>query len=91
MDPYNPQQLEAEAQRCETEEEGEELLALDQALERLAEVSPRAGQVLECRFFAGLTTEETAEVLGVSHMTVSRDWRLAKAWILRELDAEPDG
>ncbi|ARA92881.1 hypothetical protein AWN76_006700 [Rhodothermaceae bacterium RA] len=63
----------------------EELLALDEALERLAALNERQAKVVECRFFAGLTQEETAEVLGVSVPTVRRDWRLARAWLGREL------
>ena len=62
-----------------------DLLALHDALEELAAVSPRKSQVVELRFFGGLTVEETAEVLDVSGDTVRRDWRLAKAWLFREL------
>src|SRR5262249_36131418 len=57
-----------------------DLLALDDALETLAAVAPRKSEVVELRFFGGLTVEETAEVLDVSGDTVRRDWRLAKAW-----------
>jgi RNA polymerase sigma factor (TIGR02999 family) len=64
---------------------GDELLALDEALERLAELDPRLGAVVECRFFGGLTEAETAEVLGVSKRTVSSDWLMAKGWLYREL------
>jgi RNA polymerase sigma factor (TIGR02999 family) len=63
----------------------DELLALDEALERLDEVSPRQRAVVEYRFFGGLTHEEIAEVLDVSVPTVRRDWRLARAWLSREL------
>ena len=62
-----------------------DLVALDDALEALTAVDPRKGQVVEMRFFGGLTVEETAEVLKVSPETVMRDWSLAKAWLLREL------
>lgn len=62
-----------------------DLLALNEALHALAAVSPRKSQVVELRFFGGLTIEETAEVLDVSGDTVRRDWRLAKAWLFREL------
>ena len=62
-----------------------DLLALHDALEELAAVSPRKSQVVELRFFGGLTVEETAAVLDVSGDTVRRDWRLAKAWLFREL------
>lgn len=63
----------------------EELLALDEALTRLEDLSPRQAQVVECRFFAGLDVEETAEALTVSPATVMRDWRRGKAWLYREL------
>jgi RNA polymerase sigma factor (TIGR02999 family) len=61
------------------------LAALDEALERLAEIDARKSQVVEHRFFGGLTVEETAEVLKVSAETVKRDWRLAKSWLKRYL------
>lgn len=61
------------------------LLALDDALDRLAEQDPRAAKVVECRFFGGYTIEETAEVLDVSRSTVKRDWRGAQAWLNRAL------
>lgn len=63
-----------------------ELLALDDALMRLAQKDGRKGKVVEFRFFGGLSVEETADVLKVSPQTVMRDWRLAKAWLTRELD-----
>jgi RNA polymerase sigma factor (TIGR02999 family) len=62
-----------------------ELIALDDALNALAKVDPRKARVIEMRFFAGLSVEETAEVLKVSSDTVKRDWRLARAWLLAEL------
>lgn len=64
---------------------GVEIEALDEALTRLAEVDPRKGRVVEMRFFGGLTLEETAEVLEISEETVTRDWRMARAWLFREL------
>lgn len=64
---------------------GVDLLDLDTALTRLAEIQPRHAQVVEMRFFGGLTVEETAEALKVSPETVMRDWQYAKAWLLREL------
>jgi len=63
----------------------EELCRLDEALTALSEIDPRRAQVIELRFFAGLSVEETAEVLGVSPQTVMRDWKLARAWLNREL------
>ena len=68
---------------------GLDVLALDRALEALAEVDARKSKVVELRFFGGLSVEETAEVLHVSPDTVKRDWRLAKLWLLRELEGEP--
>ena len=69
-------------------ERGEALIALDEALERLAALSPRLSQVVECRYFAGLTEEETAEALGVTKRTVQRDWAKARGWLHLELRAE---
>jgi RNA polymerase sigma factor (TIGR02999 family) len=60
---------------------------LDRALHRLTELDPRQAQVVELRYFGGLTVEETAHVLGVSAKTVKRDWSIARAWLRRELDA----
>jgi RNA polymerase sigma factor (TIGR02999 family) len=62
-----------------------DLVALDDALTLLAERDARKAQIVEMRFFGGLTVEESAEVLGVSPVTVMRDWRTAKAWLYREL------
>lgn len=62
-----------------------DVLALDEALERLAEVDPRKSRIVEMRFFGGLSLEEAAEALGVSVATVRRDWTLARAWLFREL------
>lgn len=68
------------------------LLEVDDALGRLARVDARLKDVVECRFFGGLTTDETAAVLGVSPATVRRDWVLARAWLLRELsDHDEEG
>src|SRR6267154_1348577 len=66
-------------------EPGRELVAVDDALKALTAMDERKGQVVELRFFGGLTTEQTAAVLGISPETVLRDWKLAKAWMLREL------
>lgn len=66
-------------------ERGADLVALDDALHALAAVDPRKSQVVELRFFGGLSVEEAGEALGVSPETVARDWRLAKVWLLREL------
>jgi RNA polymerase sigma factor (TIGR02999 family) len=74
-----------------TEQRASDLVALDEALTALAEVDPRKAQVVEMRFFGGLSVEEVAEVLKVSKETVMRDWRLAKVWLLRELGREAAG
>jgi RNA polymerase sigma factor (TIGR02999 family) len=63
-----------------------ELLAVDEALSRLTELDPRRARVVELRVFGGLTHEEIAEILRISQQSVMRDWRLAKAWMLRELN-----
>jgi RNA polymerase sigma-70 factor (ECF subfamily) len=68
-----------------------ELLALDDALRALAKVDARKAQVVELRFFGGLSVEEAAHVLNVSAATVLRDWRLSKSWLLRELSGEDRG
>jgi RNA polymerase sigma factor (TIGR02999 family) len=61
------------------------LLALDDALKSLETLDPRKCQIVEFKFFGGLTIEESAEVLGVSHATVEREWRLARAWLFLEM------
>ncbi|TVP59594.1 MAG: sigma-70 family RNA polymerase sigma factor [Gemmatimonadales bacterium] len=63
----------------------EKILSLDRALDRLAAVDTRAAQVVECRYFAGLTVEETATAVGVAPRTVKRDWRVARAFLTAEL------
>lgn len=65
-----------------------ELLAVERLLEGLAELDPRAARVTECRYFAGYTNEETADALGISVVTVKRAWRLARAWMARELERD---
>jgi RNA polymerase sigma-70 factor, ECF subfamily len=65
-----------------------DVVALDDALKALAKVDGRKSRVVELRFFGGLSIEETAEILGVSAETVVRDWKLARAWLLRELSGE---
>jgi len=67
---------------------GDDLVALDEALTALAAIDKRKSEVVELRFFGGLSVEETAEVLKVSTDTVLRDWRLAKAWLLKDLSNE---
>ncbi len=69
-----------------SQERGEDVVVVDEALKALAAVDTRKSQVVELRFFGGLTVKETAEVLKVSPDTVLRDWRLAKMWLFRELN-----
>jgi RNA polymerase sigma factor (TIGR02999 family) len=66
-------------------ESAENLLALNEALARLAQIDERLGLIVECRFFGEMTIEETAAVLGVSPATVKRSWTTARAWLYREL------
>jgi RNA polymerase sigma-70 factor, ECF subfamily len=68
-----------------------DLVALEGALSKLGEMDSRKSRVVELRFFGGLTLKETAEVLNVSSDTVTRDWNLAKAWLMREMDGETHG
>ncbi len=68
-----------------SERQADELLAVDDSLNRLAEIDPRQARVVELRFFGGLSVEEAAEVLGVSPKTVKRDWSVAKAWLYADL------
>jgi RNA polymerase sigma factor (TIGR02999 family) len=70
---------------------GHDLLALDDALDELARVDARQGQIVVMRFFAGLSIEEIAKVMDLSTATVGRDWKLAKSWLLRELDRTSQG
>src|ERR1044071_5920034 len=74
-----------------TEARSEELLALDEALEKLAVQDPRKSQIVELRYFGGLTVEETAEFLKLSLRTVEREWTMAKAWLYRALSGEETG
>jgi RNA polymerase sigma factor (TIGR02999 family) len=67
------------------EARGDDLLALDEALERLGHLSPRQARIVECRFYGGMSVEETAESLDVSPATVKREWATARAWLNREL------
>jgi RNA polymerase sigma factor (TIGR02999 family) len=71
---YNSNQIEPEV-----------LISLDQALTSLEKLNARQAQIVECRFFAGMSIRETAEAFGVSEPTVKREWRLARAWLIREL------
>ena len=68
-------------------QEAAEVIALHEALERLEALDPRKSRVVEMRYFGGLSIEETAEALGVSVITVNRDWRLARTWLMREMSS----
>lgn len=73
------------------EQRAEVLIALDEALHQFEAEHPRAGRAVECRFFGGMTIDETAEALGVSGSTVSRDWNLAQAWLYRAMKRMLEG
>jgi RNA polymerase sigma factor (TIGR02999 family) len=70
--------------------DGIDIVDLDDALTRLAEMDPRQAAVVECRYFGGLTVEETAEALDISDSTVKREWRIARAWLYAALRADED-
>jgi RNA polymerase sigma-70 factor, ECF subfamily len=70
---------------CISQEKAADVVALDEALTRLAEFDPQQAQLVELRFFGGLSIEESAAVLGVSRTTLKRNWNVAKAWLAREL------
>jgi RNA polymerase sigma factor (TIGR02999 family) len=82
----DPARTPAEAGQAE-DEFSEVLVALDVALRRLEQIDARQSAVVECRFFGGLTIEETAAALAISPRTVKRDWRVAQAWLAREVGA----
>jgi RNA polymerase sigma factor (TIGR02999 family) len=79
------QRVDLDVAEMPLDERSEMLITLDEALGRLAELNPRLSQVVEYRFFGGMTEEETAEALGVTERTVRRDWMKAKAWLSREM------
>ena len=83
----NAQQVSLDQVAIYSQERSAELIALDDALTALTTVDQRKSQVVELRFFGGLSVEEVAEVLKVSRETVMRDWRLAKVWLLREINS----
>jgi RNA polymerase sigma factor (TIGR02999 family) len=80
----------AEAALAAARGEGVDLVALDDALSRLEALDPQQAQVVELRFFGGLTVEETAEALGISTATVKREWAVARAWLHRALGEAGD-
>ena len=81
----NARKVDIDAELLIAPEKLEDIIAIDEALERLATIDPRQSRLVELRFFAGLSVEEAAEVMGISPVTVKREWRLAKAWLYREL------
>ena len=82
----NARQVSLDESLIISEERSEEVVAIDEALQRLSDFDSRKGQIVELRFFGGLSIDETAEVLKVSPGTVKRDWTLAKAWLRREIN-----
>jgi len=82
-----PQQLDLERAPVMAPAHGRELLALDDALNTLAQVDPRRARIVELRFFGGLSVKEIAEVVKISPDTVMRDWKVARAWLLTELNS----
>jgi RNA polymerase sigma-70 factor (ECF subfamily) len=72
-------------------ERSEELVKLNEALERLSAIDPRQSKIVELRFFGGLSVEETSEILGISPKTVKRDWAVARAWLHGELQRSHGG
>lgn len=80
-----PQQVSLDGVMLASPKRGADMLALDEALERLAALNPRQSEVVELRYFGGLTEEEVGEVIKISPRTVRSDWRLAKTWLYREL------
>jgi RNA polymerase sigma factor (TIGR02999 family) len=83
------QRVEIEELELPAEMKEEQLLALDEALETLSQHDPMKAQVVKLRFFVGLTNEEVAEILGISPPTVKRYWAFARAWLYREMRAQP--
>jgi len=72
-----------------TEPPDVDVIALNEALEEFARIDERKSQVVELRYFGGMTVDETAEALGISAETVARDWRLAKAWLRQRVEGGP--
>ena len=81
----SPQRVTLDKVALAVPDRDDEVVAIDDALRRLEEMEPRKARVVELRFFGGLSVEETARVLGLSEQSVHRDWRLARAWLTREL------
>src|SRR5262245_17559893 len=71
-----------------TDERAAELVAIDEALDKLAKLDPRKSQIVELRFFGGFTSEETAEIMGISRITVTREWQSVRAWLRHEMSGD---
>ena len=84
----DPQQVSLDEAALISEQKGEEMLALDEALTKLGEIDPRKVKIVELRYFSGLSAKDTADALNVSEITVKREWLKAKAWLYRELTRE---
>jgi RNA polymerase sigma factor (TIGR02999 family) len=80
--------LTLEDDRCATDDDSLAVLALDSALKDIAEIDPRLEQIIECRYFAGLSVNDTAEALGMAVRTVERDWQRAKAYLLKAMETD---
>ena len=81
------QRVELDGEAIVSRERAAELVGLDEAMQALDEIHPRRSKVVELRYFGGLNNKEASEVLKVSEATIERDWRFAKAWLYRELQA----
>jgi RNA polymerase sigma factor (TIGR02999 family) len=85
-----PDRVTLDERLISTEPPGVDVLALDEALTRLATFDPEQARIVDLRYFGGLTIEETAEVVGTSPATVKRQWAMARAWLKRAVDSTPD-
>ncbi len=85
MDPAAPPEFESISERRDDADADEDIAAIDAALTRLAAIDDRQAQIVQMRYFGGLTIEETAQALGISDATVKREWVVARAWLKREL------
>jgi len=84
----NPQRVELTEVELAIEPPSEDLLALDEALDQLAQVDPRSAELIKLRFFAGLTQQQAADILGISRRTANSTWAFARAWLFRKLNPE---
>jgi RNA polymerase sigma factor (sigma-70 family) len=75
-------------ERYSSDDDSMAVLALDSAIKEIAEIDPRLEQIIECRYFAGLSVDDTAEALGMAVRTVERDWQRAKAYLLKAMETD---